>query len=118
MKIVQYLEELGLVLNVVCETIEKEAKEKKGAFMGILLGVLGASLLGNMLVGKGVIKRGMELFEQVKKQIDQAGFLMLPLPLTNFEIQKYYQNEPGFNGVYSRNNLPETNDGACVINLD
>ena len=58
MKIVQYLEELGLVLNVVCETIEKEAKEKKGAFMGILLGVLGASLLGNMLVGKGVIKRG------------------------------------------------------------
>ena len=54
----------------------------------------------------------------MKKQIDQAGFLMLPLPLTNFEIQKYYQNEPGFNGVYSRNNLPETNDGACVINLD
>ena len=38
--------------------------------------------------------------------------------LTNFEIQKYYQNEPRFNGVYSRDNL--TNkiiDGACVINL-
>ena len=32
---------------------------------------------------------------------------MLPHPLTNFEIQKYYQNEPRFNGVYSRNNLPE-----------
>ena len=32
---------------------------------------------------------------------------MTPRPLTNFEIQKYYQNEPRFNGVYSRNNLPE-----------
>ena len=32
---------------------------------------------------------------------------MLPLPFTNFEIQKYYQNEPRFNGVFSRNNLPK-----------
>ena len=31
---------------------------------------------------------------------------MTPHPLINFEIQKYYQNEPKFNGVYSRNNLP------------
>ena len=37
--------------------------------------------------------------------------------LTNFEIQKYYQNEPRFNGVYSRNNLPRIKDGAYVINL-
>ena len=47
------------------------------------------------------------------------GFLMLPHPLTNFEIQKYYQNEPRFNGVFSRNNLPKkVKDGAYVINLD
>ena len=32
---------------------------------------------------------------------------MPPHPLTNFEIHKYYQNEPGFNGVYSRNNMPK-----------
>ena len=44
---------------------------------------------------------------------------MPPHPLTNFEIQKYYQNEPRFNGVYSRNNLPKKiKDGAYVINLD
>ena len=43
---------------------------------------------------------------------------MLPHPLTNFEIQKYYQNEPRFNGVYSRDNLPKIKDGAYVINLD
>ena len=43
---------------------------------------------------------------------------MLPHPLTNFEIQKYHQNEPRFNGVYSRNNLPKKKAGAYVINLD
>ena len=47
------------------------------------------------------------------------GFLIPPHPLTNFEIQKYYQNEPRFNGVFSRNNLPEKiKDVADVINLD
>ena len=51
------------------------------------------------------------------------GFLIPPHPLTNFEIQKY-ENEPRFNGVFSRKNLPEFNfikkikDGAYIINLD
>ena len=43
---------------------------------------------------------------------------MPPHPSTNFEIQKYYQNEPTFNGVYSRDNLTKIKDGADVINLD
>ena len=44
---------------------------------------------------------------------------MTPHPLTKFEIQKYYHNEPKFNGVYSRDNLPNTiKDGTYVINLD
>ena len=43
---------------------------------------------------------------------------MPPHSLTNFEIQKYYQNEPKFNGVYSRNNLPKIKDEAYVINFD
>ena len=43
---------------------------------------------------------------------------MPPHPLTNFEIQKYYQNKPRFNGIYSRDNLPKIKDGAYVINLD
>ena len=43
---------------------------------------------------------------------------MPPHPLTNFEIQKCYQNEPRFNGVYSRDNLPRIKDGAYVINLN
>ena len=48
---------------------------------------------------------------------------MLPHPLTNFEIQKYYQHEPRFNGVYSKDNLherrfTEIKDRAYIINLD
>ena len=43
---------------------------------------------------------------------------MSPHPLTNFETQKYYQDEPKFHGVYSRNNLPKIKDGSYVINLD
>ena len=47
------------------------------------------------------------------------GLLMLPHPSTNFEIQEYYKNEPKFNGVFSRNNLPKKiEDGAYVIKLD
>ena len=41
----------------------------------------------------------------------------MPHPLTNFEIQKYYQNEPKSNGAYSRNNLPKIKHGAYLINL-
>ena len=44
---------------------------------------------------------------------------MPPHPLTNFEVQKYYENKPKFNGVFSRDNLPKTiKDEAYVINLE
>ena len=39
-------------------------------------------------------------------------------PLTNFEIQKNYQNEPIFSGVYYRDNLPKIKNGAYIVNLD
>ena len=47
-----------------------------------------------------------------------TGFLILPHLLTNFEIQKYYQNESKFNFVYSRNKLPKVKDETYVIHLD
>ena len=43
---------------------------------------------------------------------------MPPHYLANFEIQQYYENEPKSNGVYSRNNLSKTKNGAYIINLD
>ena len=109
----------------------------------MLLDTLGASLLGNLLAGKGIVRAGSgcplsfssknnkgkgilracsgrTLSSSSKKKM---GFLMPPHPLTNFKIQKY-KNEPRFDGVFSRNNLPEYNsikkikDGAYIINLD
>ena len=43
---------------------------------------------------------------------------MICHPLTNFEIRRYYQNEPKFNSVYSRNNLPKIKDEVYLMNLD
>ena len=56
MKIVKFLEESGLLMKGVSETIENEAKEQKGGFLSMLVGKLGASLLGNLLAGKGTIR--------------------------------------------------------------
>ena len=58
LEIVRFLEDSGLSLKGVSETIKYEAKEQKGGFLSILLGTLGASLLGNMLAGKGVTRAG------------------------------------------------------------
>ena len=57
-KMVKSPEDSGLLLEGVSETIKNEAKEQKGGFLSMLLGTLGASLLGNMLPGKGVIRVG------------------------------------------------------------
>ena len=54
-KIVKFPEESGLLIKDFNETIKNEAKEQKGRFIGMLLGTLGASLLGNLLTGKGAI---------------------------------------------------------------
>ena len=91
----------------------------------MLLGTLGASLSGNMLAGKGIIRVG---YCSKGEGIIRAGYGSKgsslkkknpPQLLTNVKIEKYYQNEPRFNGVYSRDNLPnKIKDGAYVINLD
>ena len=57
-KIVKSLEDSGLLLKGVTETIQNEAKEQKGGFLSMLLGTLGASLLGNILARKGINRTG------------------------------------------------------------
>ena len=56
MKIVQALEDSNILFKGVTKTIKNEAKEQRGGFLNMLLGTLGASLLGNSLSGKGVIR--------------------------------------------------------------
>ena len=77
-KIVKSLQESGLLIKGISETIKKKAKEQKRRFLR-LLGTLGATLLGNLLIGKGKIRAG-------EGSYSRSGFLMLPHPLTNFEI--------------------------------
>ena len=65
-KIVKSLENSGVLLKGVSETIQHEAKEQRGEFLSMLLGTLGASLLGNLLTGgRGVTRAG----EGIKKKI-------------------------------------------------
>ena len=57
-KIVQALEDSNILLKVVTNTIKNETKEQKGGFLSILLGTLDASLLGNLLSGKRIVRAG------------------------------------------------------------
>ena len=57
-KIIKELENFDILLKGVSKTIENEIKVQRGGFLSMLLGTLGASLLGNLLTGKGIIRAG------------------------------------------------------------
>ena len=87
------------MIKRVSETNKNEAKEQKGGFLSMLLGRLGASLIANLIIGKVVIRAEEDTIRNI------PNFSCWLIFLTNFEIQKYYQNEPKFDVVYSVNNL-------------
>ena len=58
MKKVKFIEEFGLLIKDKSKTIEKEGSRQKGGFLSMLLGTLGATLLGNLLAGKYLIRTG------------------------------------------------------------
>ena len=60
MKIIEALEHSGILLKGVTKTIENESKEQRGGFLGMLLGTLGASLLGNLLTGENGIMEAVD----------------------------------------------------------
>ena len=106
MKIIEALENSGILLKGVSKTIENETKEQRGGFLSMLLGTLGASLLGNLLTGgkgmmgagEGIVRAGegsvasrakgegiVRAGEGSKKNLN----LLLPFhPLTNIEISE------------------------------
>ena len=57
-KIVKSLEDSGLLINGVTESVQNEINKQKGSFLSMLLGTLGASLLRNLLAGKGINRPG------------------------------------------------------------
>ena len=90
MKIAQALEDSNILLKGVTKTIKNETKEQKGRLLSMLLGTLGAGLLGNILAGKGIVKAGSG--DKKRKRNCKSwlwkrmGFLIPLYPLTNFEI--------------------------------
>ena len=66
-KIVKSLEDSDLLLKGVTETVQNEAREQKGGFLGMLLSTLGVSLLGNILTGQGAIAKSR------RRRINRAG---------------------------------------------
>ena len=72
MKIVQALEDSNILLKGVTKTIKNETKEQKGGFLSMLLGTLGASLLGNVLAGKEIVRAGSG--NKKGKGIVRAGY--------------------------------------------
>ena len=117
------------------ETIKHKIRKQQGAFLDMFLGILGASILGNMLPKKGVmrVERGAA---RARKGTVRAGkgvvrartgynsiyhmnknFKFLLHALSNIEIIKYFNYNPRFNGFFSRDNLPRIKDGEYEINL-
>ena len=97
--------------------LKMKQKKKREIFRNLLV-ASGASALGRMLTGKGMLKAGYENKEG--KGMFRAGYgssiFIPPHPLTNFKIKKYYQNESSFSRVDSRGNLPKNNKGWHICN--
>ena len=116
MKIVEALEDSNILLKGIIKAIKNETKEQKEGFLSMLLSTLGTSLLGDLLTKnlsvKGIVRSGEGTtragYGSSIKKISLIPGNSSPHPLTNFEIQKYYENEPRFYGVYFRDNLPKT----------
>ena len=72
MKVAQALENSNILLKGVTKTIKNETKEQKGGFLSMSLGTLGASLLGNSLTGKGIVRAGSG--NKKEKGIVRSGY--------------------------------------------
>ena len=110
MKIIEALENSGILLKGVSKTIENETKEQRGGFLIMFLGTLGAILLGNLLTGKGMMRAG-EGIVKAGEAAKKTPKFAVTFSSINYELR--------FTGVYSRNNLPnKIKKGVYVINLD
>ena len=74
MKIVQAPKDSNILLKGVTKTIKDETKEQKGGLLSMLLGTLRASLLGNLLTGKGIVRAGSGYHSKKGKGIVRTGY--------------------------------------------
>ena len=90
MKIIKARENSGILLKGVSKTIKNETKEQSGGFLSMLLGTLGASLLGNLLTGgKGIVREGDGIVRARSGSKKNPLNVLLPFhPLTNIKISE------------------------------
>ena len=115
MKIVKWLNELGLLIKGASKTIENEAKEQSG-YLSILLATVVTSLLENILVGKTKIPE-QRVIRAGEGTIRAGQDFKCRLILESIWNTTILSKNPKFNGIYSRNYLLKIKDGAYVINL-
>ena len=91
--LIKALENSGILLKGVSKAIKNETKEQTGGFLIMLLGTLGASLLGNLLTGgKGIMRAGDGIVRAGSGSKKNLNSLLSFPPLTNIEISEYYKN--------------------------
>ena len=108
-KILKSLENSDVLIDRVTETVNHGIKKQESGFVGALLAPLTASIVQSMIfsVAKGI--NGEEQEEDICVNI-----LVLLHPSNNIEITTYFNYEPRFNGIFSKNNLPRIKDGAYM----
>ena len=89
MKIIEALENSGILLKRVSKTIENETKEQRGGFSSMLLGTLRASLLGNLLTGKGIMRAG----DGIVRAGEESGSKKKPKFTVTFSSANEYRNK-------------------------
>ena len=108
MTMFKLLKILIFYLKELLKQLIMKKRYQKERFLGMLLVTFGASLLGNILTGKGILRAGYGTKEGkwIASYGSKKNYKIPPHPLTNIEIRKYHHNESRFSGVYPRNNLP------------
>ena len=116
MKIIKSLVDLDVLTDGVTNTVKHGTKQPEGGFFGALLPPLAALLVEPVIssVVKGIIgwvvrRAGREYWIKIVSPLH---------PLNKVEITNYFNYEPRFNDLFSRNNLPRIKDGAFAINID
>ena len=116
MKIIKSLVDLDALTDGVTNKVKHEIKQLEGGFFGALLPPLAVSLVEQVIsslvkgISGSVVRRaGREYWIKTVSPLH---------PLNKVEITNYFNYEPRFNGLFSKNNLPRIKDGAFAINID
>ena len=116
MKIIKSLVDLDALTDGVTNKVKHEIKQLEGGFFGALLPPLAVSLVEQVIsslvkgISGSVVRRaGREYWIKTVSPLH---------PLNKVEITNYFNYEPRFNGLFSKNNLPRIKDGAFSINID